>query len=86
VGVPIDESLSFGAPCLCSHAAAMPEVGGPAARYFDPQDPLALLVLMRQAMKPNELDRWREEIRATYHRTTWIAVCQAIETEIADRS
>jgi glycosyltransferase involved in cell wall biosynthesis len=84
-GVPIDESLSFGAPCLCSHAAAMPEVGGPAARYFDPQDPLALLVLMRQAMKPNELDRWREEIRGTYYRTTWTAVCQAIETEIADR-
>jgi glycosyltransferase involved in cell wall biosynthesis len=42
-GLPIRESLAFGKPCICSNTSAMPEVGGAAAHYFDPHNPVELL-------------------------------------------
>ena len=35
-GIPVGESLWFGKACLASNATAIPEVGGPHCRYFDP--------------------------------------------------
>ncbi|MCW5770960.1 MAG: glycosyltransferase family 4 protein [Rhodospirillaceae bacterium] len=37
-GLPVQESLAFGAPCLASHAASIPEAGLDLAEYFDPYD------------------------------------------------
>lgn len=37
-GIPLLESMSFGAPAISSYAASLPEVGGEAALYFDPLD------------------------------------------------
>ncbi len=36
-GIPVLEALGVGAPVACSHAASLPEVGGDAVYYFDPQ-------------------------------------------------
>lgn len=41
-GNPLVEAMACGAPVACSDAAAMPEVAGDAAVYFDPQDPAAM--------------------------------------------
>ena len=37
-GLPILEAMSFGCPVLCSNTSSLPEVGGIAARYFNPND------------------------------------------------
>jgi len=37
-GLPILEAMSFGCPVLCSNTSSLPEVGGEAAKYFDPND------------------------------------------------
>jgi glycosyltransferase involved in cell wall biosynthesis len=36
-GLPVLEAMRCGAPCLVSRASSLPEVGGAAALYFDPQ-------------------------------------------------
>jgi alpha-1,3-rhamnosyl/mannosyltransferase len=38
-GLPLLEAMSCGCPVLSSSAASLPEVGGDAAVYFDPQNP-----------------------------------------------
>ncbi|MGH3449128.1 MAG: glycosyltransferase [Haloechinothrix sp.] len=81
-GIPIDESLSFGAPCLCSTEAAMPEVAGDAACYFNPYDPDSLLALLRQAADPATLARWRQQITSVYRPRTWVDIAQAIDAWI----
>ncbi len=37
-GLPILEAMACGTPVACSNTSSMPELGGDAARYFDPQD------------------------------------------------
>jgi glycosyltransferase involved in cell wall biosynthesis len=37
-GLPVLEAMNCGCPVLCSKAASLPEVAGPAALYFDPLD------------------------------------------------
>ena len=37
-GLPILESMACGTPVVSSDAASLPELGGGAARYFDPLD------------------------------------------------
>lgn len=37
-GIPILEAMSFGCPVLSSFASSLPEVGGDACLYFDPQN------------------------------------------------
>jgi Glycosyltransferase len=36
VGLPVLEAMATGIPVACSKAGALPEMGGPAALYFDP--------------------------------------------------
>jgi glycosyltransferase involved in cell wall biosynthesis len=37
-GIPVAEALAVGVPVACSSVCSLPEVGGDAARYFDPQE------------------------------------------------
>jgi glycosyltransferase involved in cell wall biosynthesis len=41
-GMPLLEAMACGAPIACARAAAMPEIAGDAALYFDPADPADL--------------------------------------------
>ena len=42
-GLPVLEALACGTPVVTSAAASLPEVGGDAALYLDPEDPDHLL-------------------------------------------
>lgn len=37
-GIPILEAFSCGCPVVCSNSSSLPEIGGNAAEYFDPND------------------------------------------------
>jgi len=60
-GFPVIEAMASGTPVLSSNAASLPEVGGQAAVYFDPHNPLeftdALLELLDNAKKRERLSR-----------------------------
>jgi glycosyltransferase involved in cell wall biosynthesis len=60
-GLPVLEAMSAGVPVLCSTAAALPEVAGDAACYFDPLDVSDMAAKMR-GLAESETQR-RELIR-----------------------
>ena len=41
-GLPVVEAMSCGTPCLLSETSSLPEVGGEAALYFNPEDPASI--------------------------------------------
>lgn len=38
-GIPILETMACGTPVVCSNSSSIPEAGGEAAKYFDPNNP-----------------------------------------------
>jgi len=38
-GIPILEAMACGLPVICSNSSSLPEAGGEAVQYFDPQNP-----------------------------------------------
>jgi glycosyltransferase involved in cell wall biosynthesis len=60
-GLPVLEAMSCGAPVVCSNVSSLPEIGGDAARYFDPTNV--------PAMTDAILSVWRDEaLRAAMRR------------------
>jgi glycosyltransferase involved in cell wall biosynthesis len=49
-GLPGLEAMSHGAPVVSSNATCLPEVYGPAALYFDPQDTAAMAASINQVL------------------------------------
>lgn len=49
-GLPILDAMACGTLVIASNAASLPEVGGDAPIYFDPNDPDALAECLRQAL------------------------------------
>jgi len=47
-GIPVLEAMASGVPVMSSNAACLPEVGGDAARYFNPSDQVGLTALMAE--------------------------------------
>lgn len=54
-GLPVLEAMACGTPVLCSDIPVLREVAGPAALYFDPQQPEAIGAALRQALSQPEL-------------------------------
>ena len=84
-GLPVIESMACGTPVACSNTAALPEVGGSAATYFDPEDPdsipAAILSLMESA------DRWKKQQQLGFEnisRFSW-STCAEIHLEVYRR-
>lgn len=50
-GLPVLEAMACGAPVITSNTSSLPEAGGPAALYFDPQDPKALAACIHSLAK-----------------------------------
>ena len=48
-GMPLLEAMAAGLPVFCSNCSSLPEVGGEAARYFDPEDEAAIAAAMAAA-------------------------------------
>jgi alpha-1,3-rhamnosyl/mannosyltransferase len=54
-GIPILEAMAAGTPVICSNTSSLPEVGGTAALYFDPNDTEALKLALRRTLADDQL-------------------------------
>jgi glycosyltransferase involved in cell wall biosynthesis len=54
-GLPILEAMSLGCPVICSNTSSLPEVGGDAVLYINPDDPETIVDQMRTLLESVEL-------------------------------
>ena len=55
-GLPVLEAMACGAVVICSDRSSLPEVGGSAVLYFDPEDEARLLHQMQAMVKRESLE------------------------------
>ncbi|MAT42492.1 MAG: hypothetical protein CL609_09140 [Anaerolineaceae bacterium] len=65
-GLPVLEALSFGCPVISSNAASLPEVGGDAVAYFDPEGIEDMHNLLKDPIQSN-LSLYVEQV----HKFSW---------------
>jgi glycosyltransferase involved in cell wall biosynthesis len=49
-GIPVLEAMTCGCPALLSNRSSLPEIGGDAARYFDPEDQESIADAVRSVL------------------------------------
>jgi glycosyltransferase involved in cell wall biosynthesis len=60
-GIPVLEAMASGTPVIASNSTSLPEVGGPAAAYFDPTDVAAMAATLKRVLgDPNTQQRMIE--------------------------
>lgn len=59
-GLPVLEAMACGSAVCASNASSLPEVGGDAVRYFDPQDVEGMRATLREVLRSDDL---RAEMR-----------------------
>lgn len=71
-GLPIVESMACGAPVVTCNNSSLPEVGGDAALYVEPEDIEAMSSLMEQFENHSlDLPRMREQCLEQASKFTW---------------
>lgn len=66
-GLPVTESLAYGAPCLAADCTSIPEAGGDFARYFDPDNLHDAIRAVRALLdNPQAIAEWRNDIRRNF--------------------
>jgi glycosyltransferase involved in cell wall biosynthesis len=71
-GLPVSESLYYGRLCLASNATSIPEVGGPAVDYFDPDNEDEAFALIERALfEPGYVERREAWIKANFRLPSW---------------
>jgi len=84
-GLPLLEAMACGTPVACSGTSSLPEVGGEAARYFDPLSEASITEALRSLLSDDALRRdLAERGLARASRFSWDRV--ADETEAVYRS
>ena len=54
-GLPVLEAMACGTPVACSGTSSLPELGGDAARYFDPSDVEAMTATLEEVLSDDAL-------------------------------
>ncbi len=54
-GMPVLEAMACGTPCIVSNTSSLPEVGGDAVLYIDPQDPVTICQAMKSLVEDPQL-------------------------------
>ena len=60
-GLPVVEAMACGCPVVCAGGSSLPEAGGDAAIYADPENPQEFLDAMVRLMREEEARRERVE-------------------------
>jgi glycosyltransferase involved in cell wall biosynthesis len=80
-GLPIIESMACGTPVVSSRVASLPELGGDAARYFDPEDAEEMAAVIGEVWRDSGLcHRLSEQGLVQAARFSWArAATQTLE-------
>lgn len=70
-GLPVLEAMACGVPVACSDIPALREVGGAAARFFDPREVTAMARVLAEAWARAEDPAWRAACRARAAEFSW---------------
>jgi glycosyltransferase involved in cell wall biosynthesis len=71
-GLPVLEAMACGTPVISSSASSLPELGGDAARYFDPYDVGAIADAIRAVWTDGDLQaEMRQRGMAQAARFSW---------------
>jgi glycosyltransferase involved in cell wall biosynthesis len=72
-GIPVVEAMALGVPVAVSNTSSLPEVGGKAAFYFDPEKPAEIAESLLKVLKlsSEELEKVAEEGRKQAVKFTW---------------
>lgn len=78
-GLPVSESLFHGRLCLASNATSVPEIGGDAVDYFDPEDEAGALAAVERALfEPGYVKRREAWIRENFRLPAWESTARAV--------
>lgn len=78
-GLPVTESLAYGAPCISSNRTSLPEAGGDLAIYFDPDNlPEAVRKVREVIEDPKALQAWRARVAREFRPVSWTESARAI--------
>ena len=56
-GFPVLEAMTYGVPVVTANKSSLPEVGGDAALYADPHDPVQIAAQIRRVVEDSNLRR-----------------------------
>lgn len=71
-GLPVLEAMACGTPVVSSNASSLPEIGGDAARYFDPYDVGAMAAAIHEVWTDTDLQaEMRQRGLAQASRFSW---------------
>jgi len=79
-GLPVLEAMARGVPVLAARATSLPEVGGEAALYFDPDDPEELAERLREVADPALAERLRAAGRERAKAFSWRRTLEGLFT------
>ncbi len=86
-GLPVLEAMACGCPAIAGHASSLPEVGGDAVLYVDPESPPAIARAMTDVQRPELRTRLIEAGLRRARQFTWdktaALVAEAIEAAAA---
>ena len=84
-GFPVLEAMTCGCPVTCSNVASLPEVGGDAVLYFDPNIPGEMETKIRQIMSSEEMrsnliERGKKQAMNFSWKNTALSVWKSLQT------
>jgi len=80
-GLPIAESIAYGAVCIASNTSSMPEVAGKLIDYFSPNSADECLATITRLLDKVALDKARSKIKQ-YQPTTWDETFKQVQAQI----
>lgn len=79
-GLPVAEAMACGCPVITTRLSSLPEVGGTAAYYVDPDSPVEILAALQEVQLPDTRVRMATAGLDQARQFTWAGMARALAT------